>query len=128
MRYLLDTNVLSRQDTHPRARTWILQHQLQIGLSAMTIAEIAQGIEALAPSRRRSQLEKLLKEMLEDFPVVSFGTNEALAWGRYVSAANRPLPMRDSVIAATALANNLQVVTENERDFPGLETINPFEG
>ena len=94
----------------------------------MTIAEIAQGIEALAPGRRRLQLEKLLKEMLEDFPVVPFGTNEALAWGHYVSKATRPLPMHDSVIAATALANNLQVVTENERDFPGIETVNPFKG
>ena len=94
----------------------------------MTIAEIAQGIEALAPGRRRLQLEKLLKEMLEDFPIVAFGTNEALVWGHYVSAATRPLPMRDSVIAATALANNLQVVTENERDFPDIDTVNPFKG
>jgi predicted nucleic acid-binding protein len=65
--------------------------------------------------------------MLEDFPVIAFGTNEALAWGRYVSTAVRPLPMRDSVIAATALANNLEVVTENEKDFPGIETVNPFK-
>lgn len=93
----------------------------------MTIAEIAQGIEALAHGRRRLQLEKLLREMLEDFPIVAFGTNEALAWGRYVSAATRPLPMRDSVIAATALANNLQVVTENERDFPDVQTVNPLK-
>lgn len=126
MRYLLDTNVLSLQDTNSRARAWILQHQLQIGLSAMTVAEIAQGIESLAPGRRRSQLEIFLTEMLQDFPVVAFGTNEALAWGRYVSKAIRPLPMRDSVIAATALANNLEVVTGNQKDFPGVETVNPF--
>lgn len=127
MRYLLDTNVLSQQDIHPRACAWILQHQLQLGLASMTIAEIAQGIESLPTGRRRLQLEKLLEEMLEDFPVVAFGTNEALVWGRYVSKANRPLPMRDSVIAATALANNLQVVTGNEKDFPGVETVNPFK-
>jgi predicted nucleic acid-binding protein len=127
MRYLLDTNVLSQQDTHPRARAWIVQHQLQLGLASMTIAEIAQGIESLPTGRRRLRFEKLLEEMLEDFPVVAFGTNEALVWGRYVSKANRPLPMRDSVIAATALANNLQVVTGNEKDFPGVETVNPFK-
>lgn len=127
MRYLLDTNVLSQQDSHPRARAWMVQHQLQLGLASMTVAEIAQGIEALSSGRRRLQLEKLLKEILEDFPVVAFGTSEALAWGRYVSTTNRPLPMRDSVIAATALANNLQVVTGNEKDFPGVETVNPFK-
>jgi len=46
MRYLLDTNLLCKE-THLRARNWIVQHQLQIAISSMTIAEIAQGIEAL---------------------------------------------------------------------------------
>src|SRR5688572_27219426 len=110
MRYLLDTNILSKQDTHPRIRNWIVQHQLQVAISSMTIAEIAQGIEALPRSRRRSELEQFLKEMLEDYTVVPFDTAEALAWGGYVSKATRPLPVRDSIIAATALANNLEVV------------------
>lgn len=126
MRYLLDTNLLSKQDTHPKARNWIVQHQLQIGLSSITVAEIAQGIEALPQGRRRAQLEKFLQEMLDDYPVVPFDTAEALAWGRYVSSIGRPLPVRDSLIAATALANNLEVVTENTADFPGVETVNPL--
>src|SRR5437879_1345759 len=126
MRYLLDTNLLSKQDTHPKARNWIVQHQLQIGISSITVAEVAQGIEALPPGRRRAGLEVFLQEMLEDYPVVPFDTKEALAWGRYVVEAGRPLPVRDSLIAATALANNLEVVTENTRDFPFVETVNPL--
>jgi predicted nucleic acid-binding protein len=126
VRYLLDTNLLSKQDTHPKARTWIVQHQLQIGISSITVAEVAQGIEALPQGRRRAQLEKFLQEMLDDYPIVPFGTAEALAWGRYVNAARRPLPIRDSLIAATALANNLEVVTEDTADFPGVETVNPL--
>jgi predicted nucleic acid-binding protein len=35
--------------------------------------------------------------------------------------------VRDSIIAATALANNLEVVTENTSDFIGVETINPLK-
>ena len=77
MRYLLDTNLLSKQDTHPKVRNWILQHQLQIGIASLTVAEIAQGIEALPPGKRRSQLELFLKEMLEDYPVIS---KLVLAW------------------------------------------------
>ena len=126
MRYLLDTNLLSKQDTHPKARNWIVQHQLQIGISSMTVAEIAQGIEALPQGRRRAQLKKLLQEMLEDYPVVPFDTAEALEWGRYVSLAGRSLAVRDSLLAATALANNLEVVTESTADFPGVETVNPL--
>jgi len=35
--------------------------------------------------------------------------------------------VRDSIIAATALANNLEVVTENTKDFVGVETTNPIK-
>lgn len=93
----------------------------------MTVAEIAQGIEALPRGRRRTVLQKFLEELMEDYPILPFDRPAALAWGKYVTQAGRPLPVRDSIIAATALANNLEVVTENTRDFVGVETINPIE-
>ena len=126
MRYLLDTNLLCKE-AHPRVRNWIVQHQLQITIASMTVAEIAQGIEALPRGRRRTQLECFLNELMEDYPVLPFDTAAALAWGNYVVNANRPLPVCDSIIAATALANNLEVVTENTKDFIGVETINPLK-
>ena len=126
MRYLLDTNLLCKE-TQPRVRNWIVQHQLQIAISSMTVAEIAQGIESLPRGRRRSQLEGFLEELMEDYPVLPFDQSAALVWGNYVANAGRPLPVRDSIIAATALANNLEVVTENTSDFVGIETINPIK-
>ena len=126
MRYLLDTNLLCKE-THPRARNWIVQHQLQIASASMTVAEIAQGIETLPRGRRRTQLETFLNELMEDYPVLPFDMAAALAWGRYVAEAKRPLPVRDSIIAATALANNLEVVTENTDDFVGVDTVNPLK-
>jgi toxin FitB len=33
----------------------------------------------------------------------------------------------DAIIAAVAEANDCVVVTDNEKDFEGVETINPFE-
>ena len=126
MRYLLDTNLLCKQ-AHPRARNWIVQHQLQIAIASMTVAEIAQGIEALPRGRRRTKLEGFLNELMEDYPVLPFDTAVALTWGTYVAKAKRPLPARDSIIAATALANNLEIVTENTNDFIGVETINPLK-
>jgi predicted nucleic acid-binding protein len=126
MRYLLDTNILSKESTHPQARNWIVQHQLQIAVSAITVAEIAQGIEALPKGRRRTQLEKFLGEIMEDYPILPFDSSAALAWGKYVDTAGRPLPVHDSLIAATAIANHLEVVTENIKDFVGVETVNPL--
>jgi len=126
MRYLLDTNLLCKE-TQPRARNWIVQHQLQIAIASMTVAEIAQGIEALPRGKRRAQLERFLNDMLEDYPILPFDTAAAIAWGKYVTKAGRPLPVRDSIIAATAIANNLEIVTENTADFAGVETINPLK-
>jgi predicted nucleic acid-binding protein len=126
MRYLVDTNLLCKE-TYPRVRNWIVQHQLQIAIASMTVAEIAQGVESLPQGKRRTQLQHFLEEILEDYPVLPFDRPAALAWGHYVANAGQPLPVRDSIIAATALANHLEVVTENTNDFVGVETINPIE-
>jgi toxin FitB len=125
VKYLLDTNILSHQDVAPKVRNWIVQHYLAMAISSSTVAEIAQGIEALPAGPRRSKLEASLQEMLADYPVLHFGTSEAREWGRYVNSVGRPVPLMDSLIAAVALANGLEVVTENDRDFPGVATVNP---
>jgi predicted nucleic acid-binding protein len=124
-KYLADTNILCKQDTHPKIRNWVVQHFLSIGISAISIAEIQQGLEAMPAGKRRRELEAILQEIMEDYFVYPFGTAEALEWGRYVNEVNRPVPALDSLIAATARANDLEVVTENTRDFPGVATIRP---
>jgi predicted nucleic acid-binding protein len=43
-------------------------------------------------------------------------------------AAGRPRSALDMIIAAVAGANDCVVVTNNERDFHGLEIINPLRG
>ena len=125
MKYLADTNILCQQDTDPKIRNWVVQHFLTIGVSSITIAEIQQGIEALPQGRRRRELEASRQEIIEDYTVYGFGTVEAIEWGGYVNKIGRPVPLMDSLIAATALANGLKVVTENVADFPNVPTVNP---
>jgi toxin FitB len=125
VKYLADTNILCQQDTDARIRNWVVQHYLSIGLSSITVAEIAQGIEALPQGKRRRELEAALQEIMQDYTIVPFSALEALEWGRYVNSINHPVPIMDSLIAATALANGLEVVTENQSDFPGVNTVNP---
>jgi len=38
----------------------------------------------------------------------------------------QPRSALDTIIAAVAEANHCVVVTDNERDFPGVETFNPI--
>ena len=88
---------------------------------------MAQGVEALPHGKRRRKLEAALQEIMLDYTIVPFGGNEGLEWGRYVNSVGRPLPIMDSLIAATALANGFEVVTENTDDFPGVPAINPAQ-
>jgi predicted nucleic acid-binding protein len=127
MRYLLDTNLLAKRDLEAKTRNWIVQHTGQIALSAITLAEVSHGLERLPTGKRRTQITAFLSEIQEDYPIIPFGKAEALAWGLYVAQVGRPVPVLDSLIAATAIANDLQLVTENAGDFPGIEIINPIK-
>ena len=50
-------------------------------------------------------------------------------WGKLQALARRPLPAIDSLLAATALHHNLNLVSRNVRDFTGFDVnvINPWE-
>lgn len=125
MKYLLDTNIISQQDSSAKIRNWVMQHYLTLSVSTMTIAELSAGIEDLAPGPKRLKYQRQLEGILQEYHLLDFGVREAREWGRYLKKVGRPLPVMDSLIAAVALANNLEVVTDNTADFPGVRTVNP---
>jgi hypothetical protein len=64
--------------------------------------------------------------------VVDFDTHCAAAWARLLAALKRKglaMSIKDSLIAATALAQDMAVVTRNVADFrhAGVRLVNPFE-
>jgi toxin FitB len=71
------------------------------------------------------ELESALVEISQNYQIVPFGEPETREWGKYVNTAGRPLPVLDNLIAATALANDLELVMEDSHDFPGVPSINP---
>jgi len=102
-------------------------------ISALTLGEIRRGIECLSDERRRLALADWLERELPLFfgnRVLAVDTGVADRWGRLLAAAGRPLPVIDSLLAATALEHDLVLVTRNLRDFgvAGLRTINPWTG
>jgi len=55
----------------------------------------------------------------------------ALIWAELMAmgtANGRPRGPLDTIIAAVALANDCVVVTDNQKDFDGLEMLNPIRG
>ena len=134
MIYLLDTNILSEaMKPRPDSKVigWLDAHQEESGISALTLAELARGVEAVADGKRKNELLRLLRFMQEDFAdaILPFDEAAAWEWARYCKRANeegRSVAVMDSLIAATALAYGLTIITRNIADFPGLAVIDPF--
>ncbi len=134
MRYLLDTNVISemmKATPDPNVEEWIEHHDEDCALSVMTIAELADGIEALPEGKKKAALSRKLDFLQEDYSdqILVFDEACAWAWARYCQEARQvgsEPPLLDSQIAATARVWGLKVVTRNETDFPLIDVLNPF--
>jgi predicted nucleic acid-binding protein len=62
--------------------------------------------------------------------VLPFDEKAALVWAKLMAdgkARGRPRSALETIIAAVAQANECVVVTDNERDFDGVEIINPLK-
>jgi len=134
--YLLDTNVLSelvRAKPEPAVVAWfdsVPDDSLYI--SVLTIGEIRKGVELVSDANRKEKLRVWLEHTLPDwFEERMLPVDEAVAeqWGRMLADVNRPVPVIDSLLAATALHHDLRMVTRNTQDFrfSGLEVVDPWE-
>ncbi len=63
--------------------------------------------------------------------ILSFDDKAGLIWAELMAkgkTAGNPRSGLDMIIAAVAGANECVVVTDNERDFVGLQIVNPIRG
>ena len=139
MSYLLDTCVISEFVAKQPAEevvSWLARLDPEtVFLSVVTIGEIQKGIEKLPASKRKEALRTWLKEdLLVRFHdrLLPLGVGEMLTWGSLmgkVEAKGMPMPLIDSLIAATALHHDLVVVTRDQDDFApsGVRLLNPWE-
>lgn len=136
MSYLLDTSVLSelvRAKPNTNVLKWfetIPDESLYI--SVLTLGEIRKGIEAITDNNRKEKLKIWLEIELPnwfDNRILEINQSVADRWGRLQFEMKRPIPAIDSLIAATALHHDLQLVTRNKQDFqfPSLQVICPWD-
>jgi predicted nucleic acid-binding protein len=138
MRYLLDTNVISnivRPAPSQSLLAWMAEQADQdLYIASLTVAEIRRGVLEKPAGKRRERLEAWFSgpegpQMLFAGRMLPFDEKAGLIWARLMAegkAAGRPRSALDTIIAAVAEANGCVVVTDNERDFAGIEVLNPM--
>ena len=135
MSYLVDTNVISElrkgRRCDPGVAAWFARvASEEIYLSALTLGEIRKGIESIrrrdgaAAQALEAWFQRLVATYSDRFLPVDLAVAEQ--WGRF--NAPQPLPVLDSLLAATAQVHGLTLVTRNVKDVErtGVPCLNPF--
>jgi predicted nucleic acid-binding protein len=124
VRYLLDTNFIS-EARKPRPDPGVLAFMRVADpnssfISILTLGELRKGVAAKKlrdPDPNAAiQLAAWVEGLEVGFADRILGIDAATArlWGEW--SAERPRPMVDTLLAATAVINNLTLVTRNIRD------------
>ena len=134
MAYLLDTNVVSelrKPRPHGAVVAWLnAVDDLQLHLSAVTVAEIQAGIEITREQdpAKAGEIEAWLDQLADAYNVLPMDAAAFRAWARLMHRRSDTV-YEDAMIAATALLHGLIVVTRNVADFRpfGVKVLDPFK-
>ena len=132
--YLLDTNVVSelrKIKPHGAVVAWVNQvSDASIALSVVTIGEIQAGIEKTRDQdkEKAKQLENWLDQVESAYNIIPLNAKIFRRWGKIMHRQSDTI-LEDALIAATAIENNLTVVTRDEKDFKRFKVnvLNPFK-
>ena len=120
-RGLIDTSVvIDLEKTDPGSLP------AELAVSAVTLAELAAGPHATDDLTERARRQDRLQRVEATFDPLPFDDAAARAYGRIYAAVvqagrkARGARVVDLLIAATALANDLPLFTNNRADFSGL--------
>jgi len=133
VRYLVDANVLSEATKpNPDARVieWLTRAERELVVDPIILGELRFGILLLPRGRRRSRLERWFDDGAARLHCIAWDSATGLRWAKLLAdlrATGRAMPIKDSLIAATALTHGLAIATLNLRDFQaaGVELIDP---
>lgn len=134
MKFLVDANVLSeptRPEPSPCVVEWLRANERDLAVNPVILGELQYGILLLPDGRRRARLERWFAEGVGRMRVLEIDVATAAEWARLLTRLKRKgqaMPVKDSLIAATALVHRLTVATRNTHDFrnAGVPLEDPF--
>ena len=126
--YLFDTDILSnlvkkRPSPYLVERLRVIPQEKQY-VSSITIGEIVYG--AFKSDQREKHLTQLKDKLIPLVRLIPFDKKEVFAYGEIRSILEKsstPLNDTDLMIAATAVANNLVLITGNEKHFSVIKNL-----
>lgn len=102
-------------------------------MDPVILGELRFGILILPDGKKRQALESWIDGVAKRIQCLEWDPETALRWAELLAglrAKGTAMPVKDSLIAATAITHGLTVVTRNRADFAktGLRIIDPFTG
>ena len=135
MKYIVDANLLSeatKPDPAPQVLDWLRLNEQNLAVTPVVLGELEYGVLLLPSSRRKKQLELWFEKIRSTAHCLDFDSKVASSWAHllaHLKSKGHAMPIKDSLIAASAIAHNLTVATRNTRDFKNARVplLNPFE-
>ena len=135
MKFIADANLLSeptKPEPAPQVLEWLRRNEEHLAVTPIILGELEYGIMLLPASKRKKQLEVWFEKIRSTACCLDFDSKAASSWAHlltHLKSLGHAMPIKDSLIAASAIAHNLTVATRNTRDFKNAKVplINPFE-
>jgi len=136
VKYLVDANVLSeptKAAPDPRVIEWLRAHERDIAVDPIILGELRFGILLLPKGKKRTALERWFDAGVQRLHCLQWDADTGLKWAELLArlrTTGKAMPIKDSLIAATALVHDLVVTTRNRSDFvkAGVRVVDPFSG
>ena len=123
MSVLVDANVLSeatKPEPDPRVLEWLRRNERALVVDPVVLGEVRFGILLLRAGSRRAELERWFEDGIGRIECLSWDATVGLRWAQLLAdlrRRGRPMSVKDSLIAATALAHDIALATLSRRDF-----------
>jgi len=132
--FLVDANVLSeptKSAPDPGVVEWLRHNERDIVVDPVILGEVRFGILLLPKGKRRARLERWFDAGVHRLQCLPWEAETGLRWAELLArlrASGHAMPIKDSLIAATALVHGLVIATRNRADFEkaGVKLVDPF--